>query len=98
MRVPQKNSRFIVVPLVFALGATLLAAGCGSGGSNAPAQTATVLPVASPSPSDGPVSATGRYQDLVFSVTAPKRVYARGETIPLTMTVQNTGSTNHALG
>ena len=60
--------------------APLFLSGCGGGGSASP-QTS------------GPVSATGRYAHLRFSATAPKRTYAVGEPIPLTFTVQNTGTT-----
>ena len=99
----------LALPLVagLAVAASLfLLAGCGSGGGTSPSMsispplvvtTPSPSPTPTPSPSptpDGPVSATGRYQDLVFTVTAPKRVYAHGEVVPLTFTVQNTGTTD----
>ncbi len=56
--------------------------------------TATPSPTATPTPSptpSGPVTATGQFQDLIFTLTTPKRTYAVGEMVPLTFTVQNTG-------
>ena len=60
--------------------------GCGGGGGNR-----------SLAQMSGPVSATGRYADLRFAVSAPKRTYAVGETIPLTFTVQNTGAADETV-
>ena len=34
--------------------------------------------------------ATGRFENFLFIVTAPKRVYAVGEVVPMTFTVVNT--------
>lgn len=81
------------------MGVAAALAGCGGGGGNGNPTVEipkSVLP-ASPSPAPSPtvapvtgaVSATGRYQDLVFTLTAPKQVYGRGENVPLTFTVQN---------
>ncbi len=81
------------LPVVVALTAGL--AGCGSGGGTNNAYT-------NPTPSasttitnaDGSISTTRSVGNLVFTLTAPKRVYALRETVPLTFTVQNTGATD----
>ena len=80
-----------------AIGLVLLGTGCGGGTSPVPGvPTPTPTPTPSPIPTDGAVSATGRYQDLVFTVTAPKGNYIQGEPVPLTFTVQN-NSTQEAV-
>lgn len=64
------------------MGVAVLFAGCGGGGSS---------PSGSSS-SSGPVTTTGQYQSLLFTLTAPKRVYGRSEGVALTFNVKNTGA------
>ena len=56
------------------------------------AEDTTLLPTPDSSPSaNEPVSATGRYQNLIFTLSADKKVYTDGEFVPLILSVQNTG-------
>ncbi len=85
----------------------LLSAGCGSGGGTTtvlPIVATTPTPLSTPSPSptpipiDAPVSATGRYQNLVLTLSAPHSVYKAGDTAQFTLTVENTGSEDVSAG
>ena len=67
-----------------------LLSGCGGGGGENTYRSPPTV-----APTKGLVSATGRFQDLVFTATAPKRIYAVGENVPLTLTVENQGSADH---
>lgn len=60
----------------------ILLTGCGGGGSSSSGSSSN----------NGSVTTTGQYQTLRFTLTAPKRVYARGEAVTLTFTVKNTGT------
>ena len=81
------------LPVVGILAACL--AGCGSGGGAQNADTNPIPPASTTVTNpDGSISTTRKYGDLVFTLTAPKRVYALRETVPLTFTVQNTGTTD----
>ena len=85
-------------------GLVVVLGGCGSGGSSSnrgsslsSSSKGSVIADATLSPSptpDGPVSTSRSYGNLIFTLTAPKRVYAVSETVPLTFTVQNTGTTD----
>ena len=78
--------------------------GCGGGGGSATpgglskgiaAGDTPLLPTPASLPSaNESVSATGRYQDLIFTLSADKKVYTNSEFVPLTLTVQNTGTTS----
>ncbi len=72
--------------------ALLLVAGCGSGGGTDTLTPGYVAVTTSPG------AATGRYQDIVFAAITPKRVFARGEVVPITFTVQNAGIRDATFG
>ena len=93
----KKTILWRAAPFV-AVAASLAGCGGGGGSSNPTVSVPKAVLPASPTPApnvdptNGPVSATGRYQDLVFNLTTPKTVYARGEAVPLVFTVQNNSS------
>ncbi len=71
------------------LGALLLLGGCGSGGGTSPAPNPTPTPIPTP---DTSVTTTRQFPGGNLSLTIPKRVYVVGEVVPMTITVQNTGT------
>lgn len=66
--------------LVLLLMALALLTACGGSDNSTPVKT-------------GPVTSVSRtFQTLAFSLETPKSVYKVGEAVPLTLTVQNTGT------
>ena len=76
------------VTVAASLCAATVLSGCGGGGSSTPANRSIEQ-------NNEGALATGRYQDLVFTASAPKTVYSRGETIPFTFSIENQGSVDH---
>ena len=79
----------LAVAATAVVGTLLMLGGCGSGGGTSPTSNPTPTPITTP---DTSVTTTRQFPGGVLSFTLQKRTYAVGEVVPMTITVQNTGT------